>query len=159
MDIQLREYKDSDFTMVERRLNQPRISKWYAPIDEWLDELKNRDSEFSWLHHMIVMVDEKPIGFCQYYDCFDSRDYETWVGRDFDAPNQVYSIDYLIGDEKYVGKGLGKNLIATLTELVFSKGATEIIVSPDDENRQSNAVLLANGYVKSETDGYYVKEA
>ncbi|MED4273300.1 GNAT family N-acetyltransferase [Weissella confusa] len=159
MDIQLRDYKDSDFTMVERWLNQPRISKWYAPIDEWLDELKHRESEFSWLHHMIVMVDEKPIGFCQYYDCFDSRDYETWVGRDFDAPNQVYSIDYLIGDEKYVGKGLGKKLIATLTELVFSKGATEIIVSPDDENHQSNAVLLANGYVKSETDDYYAKKA
>jgi RimJ/RimL family protein N-acetyltransferase len=138
-------------------LNKPYIKKWYDPIDEWLDEVKNRRGEFSWLHHFIVMCDDTPIGFCQYYNCLDSQDCEEWNGRVFDKFSEVYSIDYLIGDENYLGKGCGKELIRILSDYVFSLGAAEIIVDPDKNNAASNAVLRANGYVFSGEFGFWQK--
>jgi RimJ/RimL family protein N-acetyltransferase len=155
--IHLRPFTDSDIPLFTEWLNKPYIKKWYDPIDEWLEEVKNRRGKFKWLHHFIVICDEKPIGFCQYYDCYDSRKYEDWNGRIFDAPGEVYTIDYLIGDESFLGKGYGKELIRILTYLAFSLGAKEIIVDPDKKNAQSNGVLRANGYVFSDDYGYYRK--
>jgi RimJ/RimL family protein N-acetyltransferase len=155
--LSIRPFTDTDIPLFTEWLNKPYIKKWYDPIDEWLDEVKNRDGEFSWLHHFIMICDDTPIGFCQYYDCYDSREYEDWNGRVFDIPDEVYSIDYLIGDENYLGKGYGKELVRVLSELVFSLGAKEIIVDPDKKNAQSNSVLRANGYFLNKDYGFYQK--
>jgi RimJ/RimL family protein N-acetyltransferase len=153
--ISLRPFADSDIPIFTEWLQKPYIKKWYDPIDEWLEEVKNRGGEFSFLHHFIVICGDTPIGFCQYYDCFDSREYEDWNGRIFEYPCEVYTIDYLIGNENYLGKGYGKELVRILTELAFSLGAKEIIVDPDRENAASNGVLRANGYVYNEKCGFY----
>jgi RimJ/RimL family protein N-acetyltransferase len=155
--IHLRKFVDSDIDILAKWLCKPYIKKWYDPIDEWITEIKNRHNEFAWLHHFIVMCDEKAIGFCQYYDCFDSKEYEDWNGRFFDTPGEIYTIDYLIGDENYIGKGFGKELINILSEMVFSVGAKEIIVDPDKKNAASNGVLKASGYIYSEKYEYYRK--
>jgi RimJ/RimL family protein N-acetyltransferase len=62
----------------------------------------------------------------------------------------VYSIDYFIGHENYLGKGYGKELVRLLTDTLFILGAREIIVDPDKENAWSNSVLRTNGYIYSE---------
>jgi RimJ/RimL family protein N-acetyltransferase len=104
-NISLRPFADSDIPLFTEWLNKPYIQKWYDPIDEWLEEVKNCDAEFSWISHFIVMCEDAPIGFCQYYDCFDSQNFEDWNGRKFENRGEVYSIDYLIGNENYLGKG------------------------------------------------------
>jgi RimJ/RimL family protein N-acetyltransferase len=153
--IYLRKFNDSDIELLKTWLNKPYIKKWYDPIHEWLEEIENRENEFAWLHHFIVMYGEEAIGFCQYYDCFDSKEYEDWNGRVFDVPGEIYTIDYLIGDENYIGKGYGKELIKLLNETVFSVGAKEIIVDPDKKNEASNGVLKASGYLYNEDYGYW----
>jgi RimJ/RimL family protein N-acetyltransferase len=157
--ISLRPFTDSDIPIFTKWLQKPYIKKWYDPIDEWLEEVQNRDDEFAWLHHFIVVCDNTPIGFCQYYDCYDSREYEDWNGRVFDVPDEVYTIDYLIGDENYLGKGYGKELIRILSEFIFLLGAEEIIVDPDKKNTQSNGVLLANDFFYNEIYDFYQKFA
>jgi RimJ/RimL family protein N-acetyltransferase len=154
----LRPPEDSDIPLVAEWLNKPHIEKWYAPVEEWLAEIRGRQGEFSWLHHFVVMQGGTPIGFCQYYDCFDSVGFEDWNGRAFHRRGEVYSIDYLIGEENYLGKGCGKALVRLLTELVFSLGASEIVVDPDKENAKSNGVLKANGFVFDETVGYFTRK-
>jgi RimJ/RimL family protein N-acetyltransferase len=156
-NISLRPFVDSDIPLFAEWLNKPYIQKWYAPIDEWIEEVKNRNGEFSWISHFIVMCKDVPIGFCQYYDCFDSQNFEEWNGRKFENRGEIYSIDYLIGNENYLGKGYGKELVRLLTDTVFALGAKEIIVDPDKENVHSNGVLLANGYEFNESNGYYEK--
>ena len=137
-------------------LNKPYILTWYHDADEWLTEINGRLSVYAWLHHFIVMEGDTPIGFCQYYDCYDARELEDWyhVTRRGDT----YSIDYLIGDEAYLGKGYGKSLIALLTDTIRQKeGARRIIVQPDRANHASNHVLMANGYLYDEQMEYYCK--
>ncbi|MDR0948765.1 MAG: acetyltransferase [Lachnospiraceae bacterium] len=151
----LRSLEDSDIPILTQWLNKPHIKKWYDPIDEWIVEVRERNGDFSWLHHLMVMAGETPIGFGQYYDCFDSASMEDWNDRVFLKQGEVYSIDYLIGEESYLGHGYGKELVKQLTELVFSLGVREVIVDPDKENDKSNGVLRANGYVFDKEVGYY----
>lgn len=137
-------------------LNKEYILKWYHEPDEWLTEINERHGAYSWIHHFIVMDKNIPIGFCQYYDCFDANDLEDWysVARQ----NGTFSIDYLIGNEAYLGKGYGKAIVRLLTNTIKEKEqAKQIIVQPDKENLPSNNVLLSNGYIFDKQKDYFYK--
>jgi RimJ/RimL family protein N-acetyltransferase len=157
-ELTLRPLEDANLPLVAEWLNKPHIEKWYAPVDEWLAEIRERNGRFSWLRHFVVMDGDVPVGFCQYYDCFDSAGLEDWNGREFPRRGEVYSIDYLIGEENYLGKGYGKALVRMLTDMMFALGAREIIVDPDEENARSSGVLTANGYTYDDALGYFSKK-
>ena len=154
--LSLREINNSDIALLTKWLNQNYILKWYHDTDDWLQEIKGRNDEFSWIHHFIVMDEETPVGFCQYYDCCDANDMEIWY--EVKKRGEIFSIDYLIGNEGYLNKGYGKALVRLLTETVWQKEkANQIIVQPDEDNHASNHVLMANGYVYDECKNYYCK--
>ena len=154
--ITLRQFQDTDIAMFTSWLHKDYILKWYREPEGWLTEINGRHDEYNWIHHFIVMDGEVPIGFCQYYDCADAKDLEDWYT--VDLRGDTCSIDYLIGDEEYLGKGYGKEIIRLLTEHVKNtEKAREIIVQPDEDNKASNGVLLANGYLFDEQKKYYYK--
>ena len=147
---------DQEVGLLTTWLHLPHVVKWYEDTDSWLAEIRGRGGEFCWLHHYIARLGGQPIGFCQYYDCWDARQLEDWYK--VDAPGQLYSIDYLIGEPAFLGQGIGKQLVALLTDTVRSTtGAKQIIVQPDEANLASCGVLLANGYTYDEANGYYRK--
>lgn len=126
-ELILRPFSDSDIALMERWLYLPHIAPWYEHPEDWLNEIRNRHGEFSFLNHLIANIDEHPIGFCQYYDCYDTRELEDW-GVPIHSPGEVYSIDYLIGEIGYLRQGLGKEMIRQMLEMIRSAGAKEIIV-------------------------------
>lgn len=88
------------------------------------------------------MWQERPIGLCLYYKCVDN-------GEDFgNLPLQgTYGIDYLIGEEAYLGKGLGKSMVTLLVEYIFSfPDALRITTDIDKNNKASEGTLLACGF-------------
>lgn len=150
----IRPLTDEDVTLLTTWLYQDYVLKWFDNPQDWLAEVNGRQNEYNWIHHFIVMHGDIPIGFCQYYDCFDSN--EDWFT--ITRAGDTYSIDYLIGKKDYLNKGYGKSIIRLLTETVRrNTTATQIIVQPDTENHASNHVLLANGYVFDEANQYYRK--
>jgi len=152
--LNLEKIMDEDIVLIEQWLQKEYIKKWYDPIDEWINEIKNRNGKYNFIKHYIVKLNSTKIGFCQYYDCFDAQ--ELWYK--IDKRKHTYSIDYLIGDEKYLGKGFGKEIIRQLIEKVQIEGGKEIIVQPEMENVRSNKVLQANGFeYKEEIKHYYRK--
>lgn len=152
----LRPLSDSDINMFTSWLNKDYIKKWYLDPEDWLTEINGRHSRYAWIHHFIVMDGKTPIGFCQYYDCYNANDIEDWY--DVVEQGDTYSIDYLIGNESYLGKGYGKLIVKLLTETIQTvEHANRIIVQPDIENYPSNRVLMANGYVYDEEKEYYYK--
>ncbi|MBC1444827.1 GNAT family N-acetyltransferase [Listeria seeligeri] len=154
--IKLRKITDEDIELLTSWLNKKYIKKWYNEPEDWLTEINGRHTEYSWINHFIVMNDEKSIGFCQYYDCFDAKDFEDWYS--VDTAGKMYSIDYLIGNEDYLGKGYGKLIVKELTELISSKeNAQIIVVQPDTGNTASNNVLISNGYTLDQEKQYYYK--
>lgn len=155
-EITLRTVNDADISLLTLWLNKDYILKWYHEADEWLAEINQRHDTYSWIHHFIVMNDDIPIGFCQYYDCYDANDIEDWYS--VIKRGDTFSIDYLIGDEAYLGKGYGKLIVNHLTHAIQQKEhAKRIIVQPDAENSASNHVLMANGYIYDDQKGYYCK--
>lgn len=152
MKLILRPIDDSDIKQVQLWLNKPHVLKWYHDADEWLYEIRERNRSFGFLHHFIVLIGDKPIGFGQYYDCFDAK--EEWYI--VDKPNEFYSIDYFIGEEEYLRKGYGKEIVRLLVEKIQKEsGSVKVIVQPEEENIASCKVLLSNGFIYDRDKEFY----
>ena len=153
MELSLKPVEDKDIAQLKVWLNKEYILKWYHNADDWLHEVRERNGSFSFLHHFMVLKNNKPIGFCQYYDCFDTQ--EEWYL--VNQANEVFSIDYLIGDEEYLGKGHGKTIVKLLIDKIYKhKPKAVIIVQPENENIASCKALLANGFVYDNEKAYYM---
>ena len=153
----LKVFEDGDLQLLDKWLHKEYVKKWFevpdiCTIDDWLHEVKNRKGEFKWLSYFIVLWEDSPIGFCTYYKCVDAK--EDWYGDI--SLDGVYSIDYLIGEEDCLGKGLGKEIIAKLVAMIFfHEDAKKIIVQPDKNNKASCNVLLSNGFIFDESSNIY----
>ncbi len=143
-DIELREFQDSDQALFRKWVYEKHVARWYEHPTDWINEIENRKEVFSWIHHFITECEGVPIGFCQYYEyCLSG---ETWHGDI--SLNGTYSIDYLIGNKEYIGRGFGNKTILALVELIRScKNARIIIVQPEEENKASCGALLSAGFV------------
>ncbi|MFA5659108.1 MAG: GNAT family N-acetyltransferase [Oscillospiraceae bacterium] len=139
--LRLSIFTNNDIALFTRWLNKPYIKKWYTDTKAWLKEASS--GEYAFIHHFIAADNNKPFGFCQYYDY--SLGGEDWHGK-IDIKD-TYSIDYLIGEEEYLNKGFGTKIIKQLTKKVFSETtAVQIIVHPEKENAASRNALLSAGY-------------
>lgn len=155
-EITLQEVKNTDIGLITAWLNKDYILKWYHDPDSWLHEINERHNSFAWIQHFMAMDNQTPIGFCQYYDCYDANALEDWYS--ITKRGDTFSIDYLIGHEAYLGKGYGKAIVKLLTDTIQQREhGNQIIVQPEKENHSSNHVLLANGYIYDEQKKYYSK--
>jgi RimJ/RimL family protein N-acetyltransferase len=148
-------------------LDKGYISKWLCPEGkdqkaDWLDEVNERNGRYSFLKHFIVYHNDTKIGYCLYADCFFLKDLEE-EGHDFEnlygdivEKNHTYEIGYLIGEEIYLNKGIGKIIIQILEEKIIELGGHEISADPSEENIFSIKALLSNGF-KKKKDGDYRK--
>ena len=166
--ITLKPLMDIDVPLFEKWLNKEYIYKWLCPNGEeqkeaWLDEINNRNSKYDFLKHFIVYYNDKKIGYCLYADCFflkdldeDQHDFNVLYG-DIHKKNHTYEIGYLIGEEEYLNKGIGKIIIQMLEYKIVELGGYEIAADPSEENIISIKALLRNGF-KKKKDGDYRKK-
>jgi len=141
--LTLRLLEDSDLPLVRRWLYLPHVAPWFDNPLDWLGEMEQRKEKFSWLRHFIAEVDDLPIGVCQYYAYQNSG--ETWHGC---VPVEgTYSIDYLIGETDYLGRGFGRQIVRQLIQRIWEqKDATRIIVQPEAKNEPSCRTLRSCGF-------------
>ncbi len=147
--LELRLLDDNDISLVELWLNKEHVKCWYeiphlgVTIDDWMTEIKERNGKYKWLTHLLVVWQGYPIGLCQYYKGVDSSD------EDFGTLSLtgLYGIDYLIGEEAYIGKGFGKKMITALVNKIFSfPDAQTVTANIDKDNRASENTLLSCGF-------------
>lgn len=150
--LYLRKLEETDVALLNLWLHKPYILRWYEDPEAWLDEIRQRQGTFAFIHHFIAMSGGQPVGFCQYYDCYAAG--EDWYS--VSAPGETYSVDYLIGEEAYLGKGYGKQTIQLLLETIRRETqAEEVIVQPEEENLPSCRALAACGFSYDEALAYY----
>ncbi|MDO5522004.1 MAG: GNAT family N-acetyltransferase [bacterium] len=153
--IKLRTMVVEDIYLFKDWLYKPHFAKWYIHPANWLDEFNNRNNEFNWIHHFIAEVDGVAIGFCQYYDY--SLSGETWYNNV--KVKDTYSIDYMIGEEEYLGKRYGTEIILALEEIIKAKtDAKQIIVQPEPSNMASRNTLLSAKYMFDEVHDIFFKK-
>lgn len=146
--LELRPFNDDDVSLAEKWLNKKHVKRWYEmphlgiTINDWLSEINGRNGDFQWLTYFVATWQDHPIGLCQYYKCVDSdEDFGTL------PLTGSYGIDYLIGEESFLGKGLGRGMIALLVERIFTlPDAQRVTADIDRENRPSEKSLLSCGF-------------
>lgn len=140
----IRKVKDIDITLIENWLYKDHIQKWFGDPTEWLNEITNREGKYYWIIHYIIEYHGLPIGFCQYYDCSKAEKGYAWD----DEPEGTFGIDYLIGNEQLLGKGIGTQIVSKLSQIVINnENPKQIIADPIKDNIVSSKVLECNGYV------------
>ena len=150
--VYIRKVKKADTPIIEVWLNKEYIKKWYGKPDEWLEEINNVKGEYNWINHYVVEYKNVLIGFCQYFDC--SR-----TSKGFEWDNEsigTFGIDYFIGEERYLNKGLASIIIQKLKELIITtESPKQIIADPVAENIVSIKLLEKNGFILDELTGLY----
>lgn len=149
-ELTLRPLFENDIVLIERWLKVEHVKKWFEPTEDWLHEIKNRRGEFSFITHLIAEFKGVPFGFCQYYDMFYGQEKENWLK--IDKESECFSIDYLIGEEEFLHKGLGQKMIALMLNKLRDKGAKTVVVRPEIKNKKSNRVLKNSGFIWNGTD-------
>lgn len=151
--ITVRPMKTADLTVFHQWLYTPHVAKWYQDPLSWIAEVEQQDAFFNWIHHYIVEQNERQIGFCQYYACLDSE--EPWGG--YTEMGGSYSIDYMIGEIDYIGKGIGKEIVVLLIEKIKQHNdAKRVVVQPESQNKASCGVLLSCGFQYDKEKDIYV---
>jgi len=162
-EIILKPLLDKDVSIFSKWLDKGYIYKWFCPDGEeyreaWLDEVNNRNDKYNFMKHFIVYHIDRQIGFCLFMDCYFEHEYiPEHFGIKVDKEKTVYEIGYLIGEEEYLGKGIGKIIVRKLEEKIIQLGGSIILADPAEENIISIKTLLSNGFVKIK-DGDYRKQ-
>lgn len=143
MKISFKPLSVTDFENLLKWLQQPHVKKWwdvnvnYTPelIQEkygtYVDGYKKIGSERKPIHAFIIYFDDAPIGYIQYYNAYDFPIDGYQLNN---LPKSLSAIDFLIGDENYLGKGIGtKSLELFLDSHVFAK-FDYAFVDPDSSN-------------------------
>ena len=132
--ITIKPLRDKDVDIFSKWLAKEYIYKWFCPDGE---------------EHKIVYYNDKAIGFCLYLDCYFEKEYiPEHYGKTVDEKETVFEIGYLIGEEEYLGKGIGKIIVKKLIGEIAEIGGKEILADPDEANVLSIRTLLSNGFVK-----------
>ena len=150
----LKKFTDEDIPLLAKWLDTEHIKSWFTDPQAWLDEVREREGEYSWIRHYIICRSSATIGFCQYYPYWKSG--EDWHGN---IPVEgTYSIDYLIGEVENLKKGYASAAVRLLGELIAEeKDAKRIIVQPETDNHASRNTLLSAGYSYDTANGLFLK--
>lgn len=150
--LSIRAMENADIKLVKDWLYKEHIRKWYGDPCEWLEEIYDQKGHFVWITHCIIEYNYEPIGFCQYYDCSKTGSGFSWDNE----PKGTFGIDYFIGEERYLGKGLGRCVVKLIGQQVMkNEFAIQLIADPVQENIKSIRVLEKNGYDFSATTKLY----
>lgn len=85
----------------------------------------------------IITLDNKDIGFVQIYK------FEDDINMGIDA----YEYDVFIGEENYIGKGFGKEIVKNINDFIYEKYKThDIIIRPFKRNIRAVKCYLKCGF-------------
>ncbi|MGH2913718.1 MAG: GNAT family N-acetyltransferase [Solirubrobacteraceae bacterium] len=98
----------------------------------------------------IATLGDHPFGLIQHYALANYPDYLAELSAVCDVTPGALSVDYLIGDPDFRGRGLGAEMIAACVERVWSQHprASDVIVPVHAENRASWRALTRAGFCR-----------
>jgi len=161
-EITLKPLQKEDINIFVKWLDKEYIYKWLCPEgeeqrQEWLDEVSNLNGKYNHLKHFIVNYKNKKIGYSLYVDLYFEPEYSQKNYMINVNKNTFYEIGYLIGEEEYLNKGIGKIIVKKLEEKIIKIGGKEILADPDQDNIASIKTLLSNGFIKIKDCDYRKK--
>ena len=144
--VSLRPMELGDLALVERWLAEPHVARWFldgSSLETELSDIRESVLGDQGTHMLVVLDDDQPIGWCQWYLCAVEPAWAAEMG----AGHGDAGIDYALGEPSSVGSGVGTELVRTLVTLVRSaRPGCGIMADPDAQNVASRRVLEKNGF-------------
>lgn len=147
-EIAFRGLSVDDLQQVFLWLLRPHVTKWYAPAPTSFTELTAkygpRTLPGSPVRAYMIVVDGKDVGYIQAYPLALFPDYAQGLGCD----DSVAGIDLFIGEELFLGWGLGSRAIRRFVdEVVFAQpGVDSCVAGPAEGNRASIRAFERAGF-------------
>ncbi|MFN7973507.1 MAG: GNAT family N-acetyltransferase [Acidobacteriota bacterium] len=129
-----------DLPLLVSWLSAPHVDAWWhEPVDlaaaraKYGPRIEGREPT----HVYLVLADERPIGWIQWYRWADYPDHAAKLG----ARSDEAGVDLAIGDAELVGRGIGTRLLAGFVdEVVFSDpGIAGCVSDPSRATRAPSA--------------------
>ncbi len=147
---------EQDFPLLLKWLETPHVKTWWDNEVVWtLDKITQKYSSYvnqykiengkkKSIFAFIILLDEQPIGYIQYYDVCDFLTLPTDKAIDF---QKSAAIDFYLGEESVLGQGLGSAALKQFVlNIVFQKFDTAL-VTPDIKNVSAIACYQKAGFM------------
>lgn len=150
--MKLRLMSDNDYNTVDSWLKKDYIAQHFVDYDFHLKESRDNQEKFNYLKDYIVELGIQPIGFAQIVDLNGAK--AKWYK--VKEANTVFSFKYFIGEEFYLEKGYGNEIVQHLVRIIkINKQATKIVVQAEKDNIAASKALIYNGFILDEENDYY----
>jgi RimJ/RimL family protein N-acetyltransferase len=152
-NLTFRPLADSDLTLLYRWLNDPAVVRWWEGEDVSGPAVQRdygtarEDPAEQW----IALLDGEPVGWIQCYPADAEADDEAYYWANHLALESTGGIDYLIGEARLRGRGMGSAMIrAFVRDVVFPRHPewTHAAAGPFEENVASWKALEHAGFVR-----------
>ena len=151
ISLTFRPLAKSDFRQFAQWLGKPFVKKYWpepATVEHVAKEYGAcTDGDFT-TRVYVVQDGKEPIGIIQ---AFELASYPDWAKM---IPMEgAVSIDYLIGEEDYIGRGYGTQMIKEFIQQVIKPTyphATGVATSAEVENKASLGALESAGFARGE---------
>lgn len=120
----------SDFPLLLKWLGTPHVKAWYdQEITHTEKSITEKYSSYvnnSKISSFIIYVEDKPVGYIQTYNAYDFLKGKPLAN----LPQSLGAIDFYIGEEGYLGQGIGAKILKAFDYKKFDY----ILVDPDKDN-------------------------
>jgi len=151
--VAFRPLRRDDFPLVTAWLAEPLVARWWS--HETSMEAVERDFGASVDGHdaaevFLAIACGRPFGLIQRYAIAGSAEYLAELSAICNVPPGALSIDYLIGEPDFRGRGLGAAMIAAVVEDTWRAfpAAADILVPVALGNRASWRSLERSGFTR-----------
>ncbi len=153
MRIEFRPLRRADFPLLGRWLAEPHVEPWWreASDPESLEArygpaVDGRDPA----EHFLLLVEDERVGFVQRYLIDDEPAWKAAL-EPASVPHPAVGIDYLLGEERFLGRGIGPLAIDRFVDEAWRRypQAVAVVADVDQRNRRSWRALEKVGFVRS----------
>ncbi|HEX4863730.1 MAG TPA: GNAT family N-acetyltransferase [Acidimicrobiales bacterium] len=135
-----------DLPVVAGWLSEAHVAEWWlsgSSIEREMEDLRRSVTGEQPVSVRVVIHEDGPIGWCQWYRCGDDPD---WAGDIGAGPDDI-GMDYGIGIAGSTRKGLGTLLVGEMVKSIRAEHPdVSIFADPDERNIASRRVLEKNGF-------------
>ncbi|HEY3506916.1 MAG TPA: GNAT family N-acetyltransferase [Actinocatenispora sp.] len=148
-----RRVTEADFPLLGRWLAEPYVARWWhhetspAAVARDFGPSARREEPNE---DLLVQLDDRPVGLVQRSLYADYPEYERELAAVVPVPPGAVSLDYLIGEPAYAGRGLGPRIIAAVVAASWTDlpAATCVLVPVVAANRRSWRALEKAGLTR-----------
>ncbi|MBN9542198.1 MAG: GNAT family N-acetyltransferase [Alphaproteobacteria bacterium] len=163
MNLTFKPLEKQDFQILLGWLSKPHVKAWYdKEIKYTIEKVQQKYNSYTEgykleegvkkpIHAFIVLIDNIPIGYVQYYNAHDFPREDGIMLKEL--PQKLSAFDIFIGEEDYTGKGIGSEIIKTLLKDYIWKEFDACFVDVDADNVRAIKTYEKAGFIKIKNVG------